>query len=541
MSMALRTPDRLMKLNRLGSFHPSRMSFMHQLLRRMGREHWRYEQRVFDIDERGVGRAVLTMHTPERSYSLVAFAHDLPDELRSDRVIAQAWDATFCLFDGIPTAADVARLETQVPGQETARLTPTELCLSRANRSVRLWNGVVETLSQGLQPSLDSLSEVGYLMRTTAVYGSGKFGLCDRSLIAERPELNAPFQAEMLTVFLIRQFVLDLLNRCARNAGGDAAVELAPELARTLGIGNSTGLGMAPFLVNHPRLIDRWIGAREGALAQICECSSFAPEPLSRALARLARGKANLPRWRSAHPYQVERVAQLKRDLDHLESVDLSSPQASLEWAEERLSDEGREYWITCLLEAYPDITDRWSEQMSIDESKDYEIDGRWTLGQTLDAIDAHFGWALDRDWDQSETARVWYVSQEKLEPRLAERAEEPVEPYEQPLAPGRDMAAFAVALQQSNAINLASFLLQHPEHRHTARRLQWVCKSPFGEIHDNTISAELKPIDMLRLKLSFFGANYFDPRSDRWLRICMFADAPFATELSASNCEGWG
>lgn len=530
-----------MKLNRLGSFHPSRMSFMYQLLRRMGREQWRYEQRLFDINAQGVGRAVLTMHTPERSYSLVAFAHDLPDELRSDRVIAQAWDATFCLFDGIPTAEDVARLETQVPGQETARLTPKELCLSRANRSVRLWNRVVEALSQGRQPSLDSLSEVGYLMRTTAVYGSGKFGLCDRFAIAERPELNAPFQAEMLTVFLIRQFVLDLLNKCASNVGGDAAVPLAPDLARTLGIGNSTGLGMAPFLVNHPRLIDRWIGAREGALAEICDRSSFAPENLSRALIRLARGRANLPRWRSTHPYQVERVAQLKRDLDSLDAADLSSPSASLQWAEEQLSDEGREFWITCLLEAYPEIADRWSEEMSIDESKDYEIDGRWTLGQTLDAINAHFGWALQRDWDQSETARVWYVSQEKLEPRLAERAEEPVEPYEQPLAPGRDVATFAIALKQSDAVNLASFLLQQPEHRHTARRLQWVCKSPFGEIHDNTISAELKPIDMLRLKLSFFGANYFDPRSDRWLRICMFADAPFASELSLSNCEGWG
>lgn len=541
MSMALRTPDRLMKLNRLGSFHPSRMSFMHQLLRRMGREQWRYEQGLFEIDERGVGRAVLTMHGPERSYSLVAFAHDLPDELRSDRVIAQAWDATFCLFDGIPTPHDVARLETQVPGQETARLTPTELCLSRANRSVRLWNTVVEALSRGEQPGLHTLNEVGYLMRTTAVYGSGKFGLCDRFAIANRPEFNSPFQAEMLTVFLIRQFVLDLINQCARNVGGNAAVELAPELARTLGIGNSTGLGMAPFLVNHPRLIDRWIGAREGALAEICESGSFASEHLSRALARLSKGQANLPRWRSTHPYQVERVSQLRRDLDNLDAVDLSSPSASLQWAEEQLSDEGREFWITCLLEAYPEIADRWSEQMSIDESSDYEIDGRWSLRQALDAIDEHFDWALQRDWNASDTARVWYVSQEKLEPRLAERADEPVEPYEQPLAPGRDMALFAAALRQSDAINLASFLLQHPEHRHTARRLQWVCKSPFGEIHDNTISAQLKPIDMLRLKLSFFGANYFDPRSDRWLRICMFADAPYATELSMENCEGWG
>lgn len=541
MSTALRTPDRLMKLNRLGSFHPSRMSFMHQLLRRMGQQGWRYERRLFDIDDIGVGRAVLTMHGPERSYSLVAFAHDLPDELRSDRVIAQAWDATFTLFDGIPTREDIVRLETQVPGQETARLTPKELCLSRANRSVRLWNTVVDALSQGEQPAPETLADVGYLMRTTAVYGSGKFGLCDRFAIADRAEFNAPFQAEMLTVFLIRQFVLDLVNRCARNRGGDKAVELDTQFARSLGIGNSTGLGMAPFLLNHPRLIHRWISARESALNEISQHTSFSAQHWQIAQERLARGIANLPRWRSTHPHQTERVKQLKQDLEELTTQRFDSPSSSLEWSEDYLSDEGREFWISCLLEAYPQISDRWAAQMSIDESKDYEIDGRWSLKETRESIEQHFDWAIERDWNDSETARVWYVSQEKLEPRLGERAEEPVEEFEQPLAPGRDVALLLRDLLQSDAINLATFLRHYPQHRHTVRRVQWVSQHPFGEIHDNTISARLKPIDMLRLKLSFFGANFFDPRSDRWLRICMFADAPLATELTVANCEGWG
>lgn len=541
MTVALRTPDKLMKLHRLGSFHPSRMSFMYQLLRRIGRERWRYERRLFDIDQQGVGRAVLTMHGPERSYSLVAFAHDLPDELRSDRVIAQAWDATFCLFDGVPTDEDIERLATQVPGQETARLTPKELCLSRANRSVRLWQQVVEALSAGRQPEMEQLAQVGYLMRTTAVYGSGKFGLCDRFAIADRPELHSPFQAEMLTVFLIRQFVRDLINHYARIEGGEGATELSPELARSLGIGNSTGLGMAPFLLNHPRLIHRWIGAREGALAEIAELPHFDDTALQRARAKLARGLGNIAAWRSEHPYQVERVAQLKEDMIRLNQVNSSSPKASIEWAEQNLSDEGKEFWATCLLEAYPDIADPWADQMSLDEAADFEIDGRWSIEQTLEAINNHFAWALEIDWDEQQIARVWYVSQEKLEPRLGERAEEPVEAYEQPLAPGRDMADFAKALALTEAHNLANFLRQSPEYRHTARRLQWVCDAPFGEIHDNTISAQLKPIDMLRLKLSFFGATYFDPRSDRWLRICMFKDAPFADELTEENAEGWG
>ncbi len=66
------------------------------------KENWRFKRNLWAIDENGFGRAVYTVYGPERSYSLVAFSHDLPDDMRSGRVIATAWDATFALFDGIP-------------------------------------------------------------------------------------------------------------------------------------------------------------------------------------------------------------------------------------------------------------------------------------------------------------------------------------------------------------------------------------------------------------------------------------------------------
>ena len=104
-----------MRLKRLGSLHQSRLSFMRILTRRMARDSWRFSQPVFDIDSAGVGHAVYTAHTPDRDYSLVAFAHDLPASQRSDRVIAEAWDATFCLFDGVPDSTDIERLAQNVP------------------------------------------------------------------------------------------------------------------------------------------------------------------------------------------------------------------------------------------------------------------------------------------------------------------------------------------------------------------------------------------------------------------------------------------
>ena len=63
---------------------------------------------------------------------------------------------------------------------------------------------------------------------------------------------------------------------------------------------------------------------------------------------------------------------------------------------------------------------------------------------------------------------------------------------------------------------------------------------APYGEIRDNTISAEVMPIDMLRAKLSFFGATHFDPRSDRWVRICMYAGAPYPEELVPETADMW-
>ena len=59
-------------------------------------------------------------------------------------------------------------------------------------RSVRLWDYVLNCLAEGKQPDLDRIRDVGYLMRTTAVYGSGKFGSADRRVV-ENEKKQTPF------------------------------------------------------------------------------------------------------------------------------------------------------------------------------------------------------------------------------------------------------------------------------------------------------------------------------------------------------------
>ena len=264
MNIKLRDPNIIMKLSRRGSFHQSKLSFLRSFLKEF--KDWQYKRDLFDLDKNGFGVAVYSFKKKERIYSLICFANEISDDERSDRVIAPKWDAAFTLHDGVPSKNDIQRLKNEVPKQEVGRLSYKELTLSRANKSVRVFDHVVDNLSKGMQPDINLLEKVGYLYRTTAVYGSGKFGLADRFRIKNREEINGPFRLEMMLVYLVRQFTFDQVNHVAKHKNPKKAVQLDPKICKNLGIGNSTGLGMAPFIVNHPTLLNNWILCRETAL-----------------------------------------------------------------------------------------------------------------------------------------------------------------------------------------------------------------------------------------------------------------------------------
>ncbi len=420
-SVPLRSPATVMRLARLGSFHQCRLSFMRTLLRRMKREGWRFERPVFDIDDKGVGVAVYAAWGPERTYSLVCFGHDLPPELRSDRVIAHAWDSTFALFDGVPSPDDIERLSWNIPKQEAGRVTNREICISRANRSVRLFTHVVDSLAAGHQPDLEKIEAVGYLMRTTAVYGSGKFGATDREALADRPEFVGPFQAEMLSVYLTRAYTLDLVEHMARARSPETAVAIDPSLRRRFGVGNSTGLGLAPFIVNHPVLFNNWIAARETALARVRALPSASDGEKARFRAMVTRARRNAEEWRSEHAVQMRKLVMLKADLAHLEehvgagALEQRAPWDGLTtWAERSLSMEGQEQLISLMLEPYGDLVDELADRMGADEGAAFRIDGAMSLDCLREIIENVYDFALKLDWASPDTnARVWYVGGE--------------------------------------------------------------------------------------------------------------------------------
>ena len=421
------------------------------------------------------------------------------------------------------------------------------MSLSRANRSVRLFGHVIDCLAEGRQPDAQELANVGYLMRTTAVYGSAKFGVCDREAVCGRPELSAPFQAEMLSVWLIRAFTVDIVEHLAR-ARNPNAVRLDPGLRRGLGVGNSTGLGMAPFLMTHPVLINNWMSAREEALARVRR-EPVEAASLTHFRRALQAAVKNAEGWVSAHDIQIGKLEKLRSDLDRLSvQVDAEPPSGPLgwdelwQWGEENLTLEGQEQLLALMLEPHGQVIDELAQQMAADEAAAFAIDGRQSLALLRTDIERNYAWALELDWtDPQAVARLWYVSAEKLEPRLAQRADEPLEPYEQSLAPGRDVAKLYRATAECDPNqSVSAYLADHPEHRYAVRRAQIAARYPYSEIRDNTIAAEMLPIDLLRAKLSFFGATRFDPRSDRWVRISMYQNAPYPDELPHAALDTW-
>ena len=378
----------VMRLARMGSLHQSRLSFMRVLLRRLKANGWVFDRPVWRINEKGVGVATYRASGPERNYTLVAFAHDLPDDLRSDRVIAEAWDATFTLHDGDLSEADIERLGTNVPHQEAGRISEAELSLSRANRSVRLFDYVATCLAAGTQPDVAQIEPVGYLMRTTAVYGSGKFGAADRDLWADRPEFAGSFQPELLSVWLIRAFTIDMVEHMARMRAPETAVRLDPAIRRRIGVGNSTGLGMAPFLINQPALIHSWIKARETALARVRAVKQASQQEIDLFIELVQRALINAENWHVDHAYQSRKITGLRDDLkttaDYLSSADLSGDHVwdrLYRWAETTLGIEGQEQLVSLLLEPYPQLVDDLATNMAADEAQRFRIDGTMKIG----------------------------------------------------------------------------------------------------------------------------------------------------------------
>ena len=534
-----------MELPRLGAFSSSRLSFARSLIRKMARQRWQVTQTRFDLDADGYGEVIYRIQTPQARYHVVIFSRYLDDAQRSDRVIAEAWDLTFGLVEGDVEDDLMASLSENVPLQEAGRQHPNLLVISRANRSVRNFSSFVEELGKGQQPAESLLKTAGYLYRTTAVYGNGKFGIADFTRLKENPDFRQPFSAQMTAVYVLRQFSIDQVEHIAKHKSPNA-VSLSEELRRYVGIGNSTGLGMAPFLINHPLLINQWVHMRETALS-LAKQEVADEEAQQRLLALMRRAIKSLQECDIENDDQrlknEEVVSELSMAAVWLDQV---SAETDLwlqltDWAEAAFTVETQELINTLLIEIYPDHADGLEDYMAAEESLDLVPD--MPLIQLKQLIETYLDWALQVDLTSSdERYWFWYRSIEKEEPRLGIRGVDEGEEKELSIAIGprvqRIHATLDAHLEQDPAALTIDFLMANQRDSDIVRRIQTMAGSAYGEIRANLWHREMKPMHLLRAKLSFLGAQRFDPKGDRWVRVTFFQGAPLIAELNAEPVD---
>jgi len=539
----------IMTLEKMGSRYPSRLSFSRSMLRRLLFDNWKISKSKFDLDENGYGTAIYEIKINNNIYSLVCFSQHLDSADRSDRVIAEKWDTAYSLINGKLDDRELNRLRTNVPLQESGRNSPKELILSRANKSVRLFEYVVKCLSNGKQPDINEINKVGYLLRTTAVYGSGKFGLSDFANTKAVTDFNQPFRAEMLAVYIIREFSVQLVEHVAKKQNPSKAVKLENNIKQHLGIGNSTGLGMAPFIIKHPKLINKWMKQYTESLDNIIN-QKVDSEKLTIYFKLLKKALLYLKEVTTFDEYQITKNSKTVKDLEkfisHLNKFQKENVN-DLQWIDlikftiNHCNFDTQEIAKVQLLELYPEISEELAEDMS--DVEEMKINESQTLKQLNSIIEKDYKWALKVDFsDKNNDYLFWYISAAKLEPRLGERYNEEGSELEQHLGVAKMVQNLHTKMQKENLDkSVAEYLILNPELRGIIRRIQSLEQYPYAEVQDNILSKETIPINMLRFKLSFFGANRYDPKSDRWLRVSFFSGAPFLSNLNAENVDSWG
>jgi len=534
----------VMTLDKMGSRYPSRLSFSRSMLRRLLFDNWKISKSKFDLNDEGFGTVVYEIFINNNIYSLVCFSQHLDSADRSDRVIAEKWDTAYSLISGKLNDDELGRLRKNVPLQESGRNSSKELVLSRANKSVRLFEHVVNCLSKGKQPDINEINKVGYLLRTTAVYGSGKFGLSDFNNTKEVTDFNQPFRAEMLAVYIIREFSVHLVEHVARKKNPNKAVKLENTIKQHLGIGNSTGLGMAPFIIKHPKLINKWMDQYTKSLTQVIN-KNIDPIKLSNYSKLLEKALLYLKEVTTFDEYQIKKNAKtledLKKFIDHIKNYNYIHWIDLINYATKNFNYDTQEIAKVQLLELYPEDSENFAEDMS--DTEVMEINETQTLKELNSVIENKYSWALKVDFAKKDNNFLfWYISAAKLEPRLGERYNEDGSELEQNLGVAKMVQSLYSKIRTENLdLSVAEYLLLNPEFRGIIRRIQSLTKYPFAEVQDNILGKDTIPINMLRFKLSFFGANRYDPKSDRWLRVSFFSGAPFLSNLNKHNVDSWG
>ena len=537
-----RSPDLVMDPTRVGAARLTRYSFNRTLLRRVAAEAWTVTRDRLELDADGRGHVVYRVDANGDEFNFVAFTTTLSEDEHTDRVVADAWEVTGALVEGPVDDVFLAELAESVPLQEHARLDARVLVLTRGNRSVRFYEYLVEQLASGCQPDPDRVADAGYIMRSTAFYGNGKFGMRSFLGYEEGHPLATPYRAQMLAAWLFRELSYDSVETSARLRGGDVAVGFDEQWRTYFGLGNATGLGLVPYFMKHPRVIATWFGLRESALQRVRELDGDADtlDELRRWITRASQhfaslGSDNRAPW--CNPVEIaDRCGQIAAHLVEVAGTDAPFD-ALYRWAETQ-DVETCELVVSLLIELDEAAGDDEADAALLaDES--VTLPPSMPLAVVRQALHSRFGWIDDLRLDDAEARHFWWVVSDNTdEPRRVGRRQLDPEHREVTIDVACQVHALRSALDAvhpAGEMTLGRFLVEHPQQRLAVSRVLGA-DDPYGELRDNPCARSFLPLETQRFQLAMYGMDNFSPKSTDWLRVTLNQGAPRAQLTEADR-----
>ena len=538
----LRPAEIVMEPTNLGAVRMTRFSFSRSMIRRAFTNDWEINCQVVDFDEFGCGHIIYRILAEGKMFHFVAFTSTIDEALHTDRVIADVWDVTAALVEGEMDDDFLRLLRNEVPKQELSRLDPRVLVLTRGNRSVRFYDYLVERLASGKQPESKKLGDAGYIMRSTAFYGNGKFGMRSFLGFEDQHPLSSPYRAQFLAAWLFREVSYKSVEHCAKIKNPNA-VGFNDEWSRFFGLGNATGLGLVPWAMKHPEELNAWIAIRELALSNV------------RSLAGSTKNKQILEEWidkayqyfsslggddRSPWmgPQSLAKATLLTQDTFRSLSGNPFPFDDLYLWAEKQ-NIEITELVISLLLELDDTRDEVIDELLKVDTEKKSNLNT--TVKDIKKIITEKYFWLKELNLDGAEAEHYWWVMSDNAEePRRAERSIIDPAHREIPIDISLRINKLIKDLEITDEkISASEFLHSFPEHGIAIKRILRN-SGPYSEPRENVCDFKHLPLNLQRFQLAMYGMDNFSPQSTDWLRVTLFQGAPRVSEIGSDDSDNW-
>jgi hypothetical protein len=349
---------------------------------------------------------------------------------------------------------------------------------------------------------------------------------------------------------MLRTFSVDLADNMAKNRNRESAT-LNYSIKRYLGTGNSSGIGIIFFIMNHPKLIHKWVLVREIALAR-AKKTKISGENIEKFKKRSKRAE----RWFSEDESSTEgefidknKIADGLRDIrkkvgDLQKSKEENDFWMRLcEWTENRYGPEVQEVLHSLLIDIHPSVCDGLDKHLISSEETD--VIPNMSISDLKSLINSSYQWALDIDMSAPNSQHYfWYRGGEIGEPRIGVRDETPLDDYENyelPVDIAYQVHELYSDLSESCASDsVAEFLFYHPEHEDIIQRIQSLHNLSYAEVRGNPLDDNFNPLDMISFKKSLWGVQKMHPKSKGWVRGTFFQGAPLAEDIIDGRGSNW-